>query len=115
MPALVCDRPPSASNIVARVQEQALPFGLGWTTRVPSCAIRAEVKHRVTNTSPDLSLARARLQSLVSEATSELRRYSRFAVGWDGYSGEPISPIAIALAEFLVVIVAQMKGTQRLV
>jgi hypothetical protein len=68
----------------------------------------------ITNRSPDLSIARARLQGLVSQATAELERYSHFAAGWDGYSGEPISPVAIKTAEYLIEAVAAMTGGQLL-
>jgi hypothetical protein len=45
---------------------------------------------------------------------SDLERYSRFAAGWDGYAGDPISPVAITAAEQLTLAVAAMKGAQRL-
>ena len=44
----------------------------------------------------------------------DLERYSRFAAGWDGYAGDPISPVAITAAEQLTLAVAAMNGAQRL-
>ncbi len=69
----------------------------------------------VTNRTPDLSIPQSRLLSLVSQGIGELERYSRFVAGWDGYSGEPISPVAIAAAENLVETLAGMKGSQQLI
>ena len=45
---------------------------------------------------------------------TDLERYSRFAAGWDGYAGDPISPVAITAAEQLTLAVAAMNGAQRL-
>jgi hypothetical protein len=70
---------------------------------------------QVTNRTPDLSIPRSRLLSLVSQGIEELERYSRFEAGWDGYSGEPISPVAIAAAENLVETLADMKGGHQLI
>jgi hypothetical protein len=115
MPVLVCDQPPSSVDaIVARVQDQALPFGPGWTIRTSPGGIRTETRQRLTNRSPDLSIARARLQGLVSQSTADLDRYSRFAAGWDGYAGDPIAPVAITAAEQLTLAVTAMNGAQRL-
>jgi hypothetical protein len=69
---------------------------------------------QATNRTPDLSISRSRLLSLVAQGIGELERYSRFVAGWDGYSGEPISPVAIATAESLVETLADMKGSQQL-
>lgn len=117
MPIPPCDRPPrSTAAIVMYVTEQTTPFGFeaDWTTRVPSSAIRTDSRRHVTNTSPDLSISRAQVQSLAHSANIELDQYSRFSVGWDGYSAEAISPAAIEAARYLMSILSGMNGVQRL-
>jgi len=116
MSVLACDRPPSSADaIVARVQDQTLPFSPHSTIRTSPCGIRTtQAKHRPTNVSLDLSIARARLEGLVAQSTAALERYSCFAPGWDGYSADPVSLIAIAAAEHLTLAVAGMQGAKRL-
>jgi hypothetical protein len=65
------------------------------------------VQPRLTNRTPDLSIAQARIASIVAEAISELDKYSRFASGWDGYSGEPIAPAALDSARQLIEALSQ--------
>jgi hypothetical protein len=83
------------------------------TNRVPGLAIRREARRVVTNVTPDLSIARARLSSICVAATDELDRYSHLANGWDGYNGEPISPLAIELASGIVAFLAQNELAQQ--
>jgi len=70
---------------------------------------------QVTNKTADRSTSRSKLLSLVAQGIGEIERYSRFVASWDGYSGEPISPIAIATAENLIETLADMKGSQQLI
>ena len=111
----VCDRPPLRTDVIAaKMQEQVLPPGLMFerTTRLPSFAIHPEVRERKTNTSPDLSIASARLASLASEAMAELDRYLHFGAGWDGYSAEPIAPTTILFARLFVALLGTMKPSR---
>lgn len=110
MPVPVCDRPRfPADAVVAFVQEQAFPtLHLGETIQIPTTAIRANARPHFTNRTPDLSIARAKIAFIAAEATSELDRYSRFVAGWDGYDGEPITPIVLDFARTLIETLAQV-------
>jgi len=118
MPIPVCDRPPTRSvAIFQRVQDRSVPFDLlrQSTAQTPQVGIRVEPRHSLTtNASPDRSIAKARLSGLVAAANAELAQCSTLSQGWDGYSGEPIAPIAIKAAGLLIAALGRMDPSQRL-
>lgn len=113
----VYDRPPvDPAAIVSFIEAERLrPRAELFGTAVPShSAVRYQRRQQRTNAARQkLSLERAREASLRAAAREELERYATFIRGWDGYDGDPIAPVALKFARFLVdVIPAFGKATK---
>lgn len=106
MPLPVYDRPPiDPAAIVSFIEKERHRTSKELlATATPSpYAIRYERRQQRTNAARQrLSLERAREASLRAAAQEELERYATFTRGWDGYDGDPISPVALKVARLLV-------------
>lgn len=106
MPLPVYDRPPiDPAAIVSFIEAERLrPHAELLRTAVPSAAgVRYQRRQQRTNAARQkLSLEHARESSLRAASREELDRYATFVRGWDGYDGDPISPVALNVARLLI-------------
>lgn len=102
----VYDRPPiDPAAIVSFIERECHRTNVeALRTATPSpYAIRYERRQQRTNAARQrLSLERAREASLRASAREELERYATFIRGWDGYDGDPISPVALKVARLFI-------------
>lgn len=104
MPLLISDRPPTnQAAIVSLLEKESTNIELRSTVNPSRYAIRRNTRqHRTNAPRQRLSLEHARGASLRAAAWDELERYTTFARGWDGYDGDPISPVALKFARLLI-------------
>lgn len=118
MSAPACDRPPfDTAAIVAYAEAGALSPGIvdpRSPARAPRGGTRRHHVRAFSNVAQDLSITRARAESVVLMAMGDLQRYSRFLKGWDGYDGEPIARAALDLAARIIEGLRMAAWTQRL-
>lgn len=118
MPLPVYDRPPfDQAAIVSSIEKERHRTNneLLQTATPSTHAIRYERRQQRTNAARQrLSLERAREVSLRAAAREELERYATFTSGWDGYDGDPISPVALNAAFLFIETLPDFGNAARL-